>query len=110
MTNELRFVGCQVALVTGALTIGRSWPVACGLGACAAALMVISTARFRGDWVSSALAARLGHSLRGRTHDAGDPAHEPATLFGLLAPGARVGTGDAGGHRRSARVARRTCT
>jgi hypothetical protein len=97
MTNELRFVGCQVALVTGALTIGRSWPVAVGLGACAAAVMVISTARFRGDWLSSVLAVRLCHSLRGRTHDVGNPAYEPETLFGLLAPGARVGTGDFGG-------------
>lgn len=97
MTNELRFVGCQVALVTGVLTIGRSWPVAAGLGAAAAALMMVSTARFRGDWLSSVLGARLGHSLRRRTHDVGSPAHEPEALLDLLAPGAQVGTGDLGG-------------
>lgn len=96
MTNELRFVGCQVALVAGALAVGKPWPVATGLGVAAVVLFAISVARLRGEWLSTTLAAQLRHRLRGRTHDVGSPEHEPEALFDLLAPEGRLLTAELG--------------
>lgn len=97
MTGELRFVSCQVALVTGALAVGRPWPVAAGLGTAAAVLLAASLTRVRGEWFSTTLATRLRHLLRRTTHDVGSPQHEPEALLGLLAPGASLRTADLGG-------------
>ncbi len=96
MANELRFVGCQIALVCGALAVGKPWPVATGLGVVAVVLLAVSVARLRGEWLSTTLAARLGHQLRRRTHDVGSPEHEPEALFDLLAPEGRLLTAELG--------------